>query len=217
MSNSLVECGGDFSATPIGLGRRGGGMLELVNAISLECIGARHGWTKESRGKVICISKLCAVFSRKCGYRQEKKCPAFPNKSAVGRRVRAPSSRCSHCRPHPRYNCGFQDDGLRIAFELWLAGPCEAGARCLADRQATFHKTHLQALDASIDPRLPALALPLLKDEDETVRRLAARTIGNGWRRIPDEQKLSPGDCRRPRFSCGMVFRFSDPMRRSWA
>jgi len=47
----------------------------------------------------------------------------------------------------------------------------------------------LQEFDASIDPRLPALVLPLLKDEDGTVRRLAARAIGNVWRQIPDGQK----------------------------
>lgn len=49
----------------------------------------------------------------------------------------------------------------------------------------------LRTLMTSLDPRLPAALLPLLKDEGNSIRRLAARAIGSRWWQIPDTDAAS--------------------------
>ncbi len=46
----------------------------------------------------------------------------------------------------------------------------------------------LRGLMTSLDPRLPDALLPLLKDEGNSIRRLAARSIGSRWWQIADER-----------------------------
>ena len=46
----------------------------------------------------------------------------------------------------------------------------------------------LRALQTSLDPRIPEAVLPLLADEGNSTRRLAARAVGSRWWQIPKER-----------------------------
>ena len=46
----------------------------------------------------------------------------------------------------------------------------------------------LRALQTSLDPRIPEAVLPLLADEGNSIRRLAARAVGSRWWQIPKER-----------------------------
>lgn len=46
----------------------------------------------------------------------------------------------------------------------------------------------LRELTTSLDPRIPDACLPLLKSGGDSVRRLAARSIGSRWQQIPTER-----------------------------
>lgn len=46
----------------------------------------------------------------------------------------------------------------------------------------------LRAIQTSIDPRIPAALLPLLSDEGNSIRRLAARGVGSRWWQIPKDR-----------------------------
>ncbi len=46
----------------------------------------------------------------------------------------------------------------------------------------------LRALMTSLDPRIPEALLPLLEDEGNSIRRLAARSIGSRWWQIPEDR-----------------------------
>lgn len=43
----------------------------------------------------------------------------------------------------------------------------------------------LRKLQTSLDPRIPEAFLPLLSDEGDSIRRLAARGVGSRWHQIP--------------------------------
>lgn len=43
----------------------------------------------------------------------------------------------------------------------------------------------LRQLQTSLDPRLPEALLPLLSDQGDSIRRLAARGVGSRWHQIP--------------------------------
>ncbi len=47
----------------------------------------------------------------------------------------------------------------------------------------------LRNLMTSPDPRLPAAVLPLLRDEGNSIRRLAARAVGSRWGQIPRDAR----------------------------
>lgn len=47
----------------------------------------------------------------------------------------------------------------------------------------------LRELSTSLDPRLPEALLPLLTDEGNSTRRLAARGIGSRWWQIPQDRR----------------------------
>jgi len=47
----------------------------------------------------------------------------------------------------------------------------------------------LRALMTSLDPRIPDALLPLLGDEGNSIRRLAARAIGSRWWQIPERDR----------------------------
>ena len=46
----------------------------------------------------------------------------------------------------------------------------------------------LRSLQTSLDPRIPAAVLPLLADEGNSIRRLAARAVGSRWWQVPKER-----------------------------
>ena len=46
----------------------------------------------------------------------------------------------------------------------------------------------LRALLTSLDPRIPEAVLPLLADEGNSIRRLAARAVGSRWWQIPKDR-----------------------------
>jgi hypothetical protein len=48
----------------------------------------------------------------------------------------------------------------------------------------------VRELQTSLDPRIPDAMLPLLVDEGNSIRRLAARAIGSRWWQIPKEKVL---------------------------
>ena len=108
-------------------------------------------------------------------------------------------------RPIRRYN--------RCVLQLWLAAAfCwTAGAEGVDLQLERLHNTDpevrlqaLRELQTSLDPRIPDVLLPLLFDEGDSIRRLAARAIGSRWWQIPQEQvpvyvrrlsrKIEPGD-----------------------
>jgi hypothetical protein len=47
----------------------------------------------------------------------------------------------------------------------------------------------LRSLMTSTDPRIPNAILPLLRDEGNSIRRLAARAVGSRWREIPPAKR----------------------------
>jgi len=47
----------------------------------------------------------------------------------------------------------------------------------------------LRALMTSLDPHIPGALFPLLSDEGNSTRRLAARAVGSRWWQIPDARK----------------------------
>jgi hypothetical protein len=47
----------------------------------------------------------------------------------------------------------------------------------------------LRDLMTSLDPRIPDAVLPLLRDEGDSIRRLAARALGSRWWQIPEESR----------------------------
>ena len=75
-----------------------------------------------------------------------------------------------------------------------------AAARCAepADQSANLAKLKspdadvrveaLRALQTSLDPRIPEAVLPLLADEGNSIRRLAARAVGSRWWQIPKDR-----------------------------
>src|SRR5438552_7411540 len=48
----------------------------------------------------------------------------------------------------------------------------------------------LRELQTSLDPRIPDAMLPLLADEGNSIRRLAARAIGSRWWQIPKKSDM---------------------------
>ncbi len=80
---------------------------------------------------------------------------------------------------------------------LFLAGPGSAAGqavdvdRHLADLRSANMETRIEALrelGTSLDPRLPEALIPLLADEGNSTRRLAARAVGSRWWQIPQER-----------------------------
>lgn len=63
----------------------------------------------------------------------------------------------------------------------------EQSLKMLQDADADVRITGLRGLQTSLDPRIPERMLPLLRDEGNSIRRLAARAIGSRWWQIPQE------------------------------
>lgn len=72
-----------------------------------------------------------------------------------------------------------------------------AGANLSVDAQLATLKSPnpevrveaLRALQTSLDPRIPEALLPLLADEGNSIRRLAARGVGSRWWQIPKDRR----------------------------
>ena len=86
---------------------------------------------------------------------------------------------------------------LRTCFIVLLSAPA---ARCAGASDASadlaglknpdpeVRVEALRALQTSLDPRIPEAVLPLLADEGNSIRRLAARAVGSRWWQIPKER-----------------------------
>jgi len=61
----------------------------------------------------------------------------------------------------------------------------------LKDKDADARIAALRELLTSLDSRMPEAMLPLLSDEGNSIRRLAARAIGSRWWQIPKEKAES--------------------------
>jgi hypothetical protein len=61
----------------------------------------------------------------------------------------------------------------------------------LKDKDADVRIAALRELLTSLDSRIPQAMLPLLSDEGNSIRRLAARAIGSRWWQIPKEKSDS--------------------------
>jgi hypothetical protein len=58
----------------------------------------------------------------------------------------------------------------------------------LKDKDPEVRIAGLRELLTSLDSRIPEAMLPLLSDEGNSIRRLAARAIGSRWWQIPKEK-----------------------------
>jgi hypothetical protein len=58
----------------------------------------------------------------------------------------------------------------------------------LKDKDAEVRIGALRQLQTSLDSRIPEAMVPLLSDEGNSIRRLAARAIGSRWWQIPKEK-----------------------------
>ena len=79
---------------------------------------------------------------------------------------------------------------LLSAASARCAEPAEASADLakLKSPDADVRVEALRALQTSLDPRIPEAVLPLLADEGNSIRRLAARAVGSRWWQIPKER-----------------------------
>lgn len=59
----------------------------------------------------------------------------------------------------------------------------------LKSRDADERVSALRTLMTCLDPRLPEALLPLLRDEGNSIRRLAARAVGSRWWQIPSDRR----------------------------
>jgi hypothetical protein len=80
----------------------------------------------------------------------------------------------------------------------------------------------LRELQTSLDPRIPTAMLPLLADEGNSIRRLAARAIGSRWWQIPREElpafqaKLKRNEATQLEDELNMVHRAQGLLARSY-
>jgi HEAT repeats len=69
-------------------------------------------------------------------------------------------------------------------------GPADPSADLarLKSPDAEVRVEALRTLQTSLDPRIPEAVLPLLADEGNSIRRLAARAVGSRWWQIPKDR-----------------------------
>lgn len=82
---------------------------------------------------------------------------------------------------------------LAIAFCISgsTTNPADVYVPQLKDKDADVRVEALRQLLTSLDSRIPDAMLPLLSDEGNSIRRLAARAIGSRWWQIPKEKSDS--------------------------
>jgi hypothetical protein len=104
-------------------------------------------------------------------------------------------SRCRHIRN------GSVAGALLVTLLLGaVSSPARAQNAAPSEREITAHLAELRAADpedritalramqTTLDPRLPEALLPMLADEGNSIRRLAARGIGSRWWQIPEKR-----------------------------
>ena len=83
----------------------------------------------------------------------------------------------------------------RAQNQLWMAEQASTpeqvsqALEILKSRDADERVSALRTLMTCLDPRLPEALLPLLRDEGNSVRRLAARAVGSRWWQIPSDRR----------------------------
>lgn len=82
---------------------------------------------------------------------------------------------------------------LVVAFFLSgsTTNPADVYLPQLKDKDADTRIAALRELLTSLDSRIPEAMLPLLSDEGNSIRRLAARAIGSRWWQIPKDKSQS--------------------------
>jgi hypothetical protein len=82
---------------------------------------------------------------------------------------------------------------MLVAFFLSgsTTNPADVYLPQLKDKDADVRIAALRELLTSLDSRIPEAMLPLLSDEGNSIRRLAARAIGSRWWQIPKEKTES--------------------------
>ena len=89
----------------------------------------------------------------------------------------------------------FLPAASRAQNQLWMAEQSSTpeqvsqALEILKSRDADERVSALRSLMTSLDPRLPEALLPLLRDEGDSVRRLAARAVGSRWWQIPSDRR----------------------------
>jgi hypothetical protein len=82
-----------------------------------------------------------------------------------------------------------------VVVAFFLSGsttnPADVYLRQLKDKDADVRIEALRQLLTSLDSRIPEAMLPLLSDEGNSIRRLAARAVGSRWWQIPKEKSES--------------------------
>lgn len=68
----------------------------------------------------------------------------------------------------------------------------------LGDSDMEVRIEALRELQTSLDPRLPEVLLPLLSDQGDSIRRLAARGVGSRWHQIPEARSAAHLAALRP-------------------
>ena len=71
------------------------------------------------------------------------------------------------------------------------SNPADVYLPQLKDKDADVRIAALRELQISLDSRIPEAMLPLLSDEGNSIRRLAARAIGSRWWQIPKAKSES--------------------------
>ena len=82
---------------------------------------------------------------------------------------------------------------ILVAFFLSgsMTNPADIYLPQLKDKNADTRVAALRELLTSLDSRIPEAMLPLLSDEGNSIRRLAARAIGSRWWQIPKDKSHS--------------------------
>jgi hypothetical protein len=82
---------------------------------------------------------------------------------------------------------------ILVAFFLSASttNPTDVYLPQLKDKDADVRIAALRELLTSLDSRIPEAMLPLLSDEGNSIRRLAARAIGSRWWQIPKDKSKS--------------------------
>ena len=84
--------------------------------------------------------------------------------------------------------CGLIASSIAYAASQSGADPTDASLKQLKNSDPDARIAALRELHTSLDRRIPDAMLPLLSDEGNSIRRLAARAIGSRWWQISKEQ-----------------------------